>query len=94
MKEYDSNELKDKLAKLSLLFFLGLYLLFVYEPLNWTGMIVTGVSAFACLLYILRNNYKNNRVKSKDMLFGLVFTLLFAIIALIYTIQKFSISIF
>lgn len=94
LKEYDSYTIKDKLGKLSLLFFLGLFLLFVYEPLNWTGMIITGIPAFACFIYILRNDYLNNKTKPKEILIGLAFTLLFAIITLIYVIHKYSISIF
>lgn len=93
-KDYDSYTLKDKLGKITLLFFIGLYFLFVFEPLNWTGMIISGIFMFASFIFVLHNDYKNNMTRFREKLIGLMIVLLFAFIALVYTSYKYSIEIF
>ncbi len=93
--DFDTYTFRDKVAKICLLFFIGLYFLFTFDPINWTGIYITGFMTLCSFSFIFYNDRKFGQFeKLKEKIIGGIITIIFSIIALIYSMSTYSFSFF
>ena len=85
----------DRVGKISLLFFSGLYFFSTFGPLNWALLISSGIIMILCTIFILYNDYRYEQYgKIKWKFVGGIVTLLMALIVTLYSMYVYSYGLF